>query len=103
MCGLEPRRPRRLTQILLVTIQRAVRYDEQTLPMIDAETLSRYHFDSADPPHTAQYVTPCVVDWCRRLGAKRIVDLGCGNGALCAALAGTGGEVVGCDPSASGI
>jgi 2-polyprenyl-3-methyl-5-hydroxy-6-metoxy-1,4-benzoquinol methylase len=71
--------------------------------MIDVETLARYHFDSADPPHTARYVTPCIMKWCRRLGAKRILDLGCGNGALCAALSRTGADVVGCDPSATGI
>jgi 2-polyprenyl-3-methyl-5-hydroxy-6-metoxy-1,4-benzoquinol methylase len=71
--------------------------------MIDIETLSRYHFDSVDPPHTAGYVTPCIVKWCRRLGAKRILDLGCGNGALCAALSRMGADVVGCDPSSTGI
>jgi 2-polyprenyl-3-methyl-5-hydroxy-6-metoxy-1,4-benzoquinol methylase len=71
--------------------------------MIDSETLSRYHFDSADPPHTAEYVTPSILKWCRRLGGKRILDLGCGNGALCAALSRAGHEVVGCDPSETGI
>jgi 2-polyprenyl-3-methyl-5-hydroxy-6-metoxy-1,4-benzoquinol methylase len=71
--------------------------------MIDSETLSRYYFDSADPPHTAAYVTPCILKWCRRLGARRILDLGCGNGALCAVLSSTGADVVGCDPSDTGI
>jgi 2-polyprenyl-3-methyl-5-hydroxy-6-metoxy-1,4-benzoquinol methylase len=71
--------------------------------MIDTETLSRYHFNSADPPHTQDYVTPRILECCRSLGAKRILDLGCGNGALCAALATTGVDVMGCDPSTDGI
>jgi 2-polyprenyl-3-methyl-5-hydroxy-6-metoxy-1,4-benzoquinol methylase len=37
------------------------------------------------------------------LNARRIVDIGCGNGALCRELAGRGHEVVGCDPSAKGV
>jgi 2-polyprenyl-3-methyl-5-hydroxy-6-metoxy-1,4-benzoquinol methylase len=71
--------------------------------MIDTETLSKYHFDSADPPHTEAYVTPHIVACCRRLKANRILDLGCGNGALCAALSKTGADVVGCDPSEDGL
>ncbi len=64
---------------------------------------SRYHFDSAQPPHTADYVTPSIVACCRRIGAHRILDLGCGNGALCDALCSAGFEVIGCDPSEEGI
>ena len=64
---------------------------------------SRYHFGSAEPPHTADYVTPQIVACCRKIGARRILDLGCGNGALCSALFMAGFEVVGCDPSEDGI
>jgi 2-polyprenyl-3-methyl-5-hydroxy-6-metoxy-1,4-benzoquinol methylase len=37
------------------------------------------------------------------LGARRVVDIGCGNGALCRELASRGYEVVGCEPSADGV
>jgi 2-polyprenyl-3-methyl-5-hydroxy-6-metoxy-1,4-benzoquinol methylase len=62
-----------------------------------------YHHDSAEPPHTAAYLTPIIVGWCRRIGAQRILDLGCGNGALCGHLSSEGFEVTGCDPSEEGI
>src|SRR5437867_11405854 len=71
--------------------------------MIDTAALSKYHFDSAAPPHTDVYVTPRILKCCRALGAKRILDLGCGNGALCAALSTAGADVIGCDPSEQGI
>ena len=65
--------------------------------------VSRYHHDSAEPPHTAGYLTPAIVASCRSIGARRILDLGCGNGALCAALLAAGFEVTGCDPSEEGV
>jgi 2-polyprenyl-3-methyl-5-hydroxy-6-metoxy-1,4-benzoquinol methylase len=71
--------------------------------MIESDTLAKYHFESAAPPHTEDYVTPRILECCRSLGAKRILDLGCGNGALCARLSRTGVDVVGCDPSQDGI
>jgi 2-polyprenyl-3-methyl-5-hydroxy-6-metoxy-1,4-benzoquinol methylase len=37
------------------------------------------------------------------LHARRIVDIGCGNGALCRELADHGYEVVGCEPSAESL
>jgi 2-polyprenyl-3-methyl-5-hydroxy-6-metoxy-1,4-benzoquinol methylase len=64
---------------------------------------SRYHHDSAEAPHTAGYLTPAVVASCRRIGAGRILDVGCGNGALCGALSAAGFQVIGCDPSEEGV
>jgi len=64
---------------------------------------SQYRFDSAAPPHTADYLTTHIISMCRRISARRILDLGCGNGALCGALSDAGFNVTGCDPSEEGI
>jgi 2-polyprenyl-3-methyl-5-hydroxy-6-metoxy-1,4-benzoquinol methylase len=64
---------------------------------------ARYQHETAEPPHTAGYLTPAILASCRRIGAGRILDLGCGNGALCGALSAAGFDVVGCDPSEEGI
>jgi len=46
---------------------------------------------------------PQIVTLCAELGVQRVIDIGCGNGALCRELASRGYEVVGCEPSADGI
>lgn len=64
--------------------------------------LAEYHHGSAEAPHTEAYLWPCIISLCAELGACRIVDIGCGNGALCRELASRGYKVVGCEPSANG-
>jgi 2-polyprenyl-3-methyl-5-hydroxy-6-metoxy-1,4-benzoquinol methylase len=71
--------------------------------MSNTTITSKYHFGSADAPHTAAYLTDHILAICRRVSARRVLDLGCGNGALCGALSAAGFEVVGCDPSEDGI
>lgn len=63
----------------------------------------QYNFGTAEAPHTADYLTRPILAMCREVGAKRVLDLGCGNGALCGDLAAAGLDVVGCDPSEDGI
>jgi 2-polyprenyl-3-methyl-5-hydroxy-6-metoxy-1,4-benzoquinol methylase len=48
-------------------------------------------------PHPHAYLTGPILSLCRQLGARRVLDLGCGNGALCRSLASAGLAVVGCD------
>ena len=62
-----------------------------------------FSYGSGEPLCSAEYLTPEVLSICRRLGAKRILDLGCGNGALCRELHSAGFAVTGCDPSKEGI
>jgi 2-polyprenyl-3-methyl-5-hydroxy-6-metoxy-1,4-benzoquinol methylase len=64
---------------------------------------SRYGFGTAVEPHTAAFLTPPILQALRGCSAKRVLDLGCGNGALCGALSAAGFDVVGCDPSEDGI
>src|SRR5216117_2442260 len=71
--------------------------------MSTSSAACRYPFESAAPPHTAEYLTPSIVAHCRKIGARRLLDLGCGNGALCSALSLAGFDVVGCDSSEDGI
>jgi 2-polyprenyl-3-methyl-5-hydroxy-6-metoxy-1,4-benzoquinol methylase len=65
--------------------------------------VSEYHFDAAGPRYACDYVANPVLALCRELGARKVLDLGCGNGEFSRRLAATGTTVVGCDPSASGI
>jgi 2-polyprenyl-3-methyl-5-hydroxy-6-metoxy-1,4-benzoquinol methylase len=50
--------------------------------------------------HTEAYLWRHILGLCTELRARRIVDIGCGNGALCRELASRGYEVVGCEPCA---
>src|SRR5436309_8628674 len=61
--------------------------------------LAEYHYGSADAPHTEAYLWPRIISLCAELGARRVIDIGCGNGALCRELASRGYEVVGCEPA----
>jgi 2-polyprenyl-3-methyl-5-hydroxy-6-metoxy-1,4-benzoquinol methylase len=64
---------------------------------------AEYHYASAEAAHTEAYVWQHIISLCSELGARRVVDIGCGNGALCRELATRGYEVVGCEPSTDGV
>jgi 2-polyprenyl-3-methyl-5-hydroxy-6-metoxy-1,4-benzoquinol methylase len=65
--------------------------------------LAEYYYGSAEAPHTEVYLWRHIISLVAELGARRIVDIGSGNGALCRKLASRGYEVVGCEPSADGV
>ncbi|MFL6500637.1 MAG: methyltransferase domain-containing protein [Candidatus Udaeobacter sp.] len=65
--------------------------------------LTHYDYGSAEAPHTEAYLWEHIVRLSAELKARRIVDIGCGNGALCRELASRGHEVVGCEPSGKGV
>src|SRR3954451_25447941 len=58
---------------------------------------------AAEIPHTEAYLWEHIINLCREFHARRIVDIGCGNGALCRELSDHGYEVVGCEPSAESL
>lgn len=68
-----------------------------------------YNFGSSEADHTEGYLWPPVLRFLlneqkRASGNKtRLLDLGCGNGAFARKLATLGFDVVGIDPSESGI
>ncbi len=64
---------------------------------------AEHHFGSAEAQHTAGYLWRHIISLCASVRARRVVDIGCGNGALCRELASCGYEVVGCEPSADAM
>ena len=76
--------------------------NQNARPPAQDDSRTVYRHDSR-PPCASGYLVPAVVRACRAAGARRILDLGCGNGTLCRALADAGCEVVGLEPSPSGV
>jgi 2-polyprenyl-3-methyl-5-hydroxy-6-metoxy-1,4-benzoquinol methylase len=70
---------------------------------VNNEVVSAYGWDSAGSPESCGYVTPTVLKILRQIGARRVLDLGCGNGELCNQLARAGFDVVGVEPDADGM
>ena len=64
---------------------------------------TEHQYGSAKAQHTEAYLWRHITSLCAELRARRVVDIGCGNGALCHELARRGYEVVGCEPIAEGL
>jgi len=69
------------------------------------ETLAapEYLWDGSAPAPSHTYLLGPVLARLSAAGARKVLDLGCGNGAFAAALAHRGFDVTGLDQSASGI
>lgn len=64
-----------------------------------SNNIDNYGWRTADGPCSCSFVAPKVVQILKELGIRSVVDVGCGNGALCSILNGQGLRVVGveCD------
>lgn len=62
-----------------------------------------YGWTTEAAARSVPYVTPVVASILRAVHASRVLDLGCGNGAMSARLATEGFDLVGCDRDADGI
>lgn len=62
-----------------------------------------YHWKDASPPPSYRWNCPTIVSICKELRAVRVLDLGCGNGALARALSHAGFQVTACDVDKKGI
>lgn len=67
------------------------------------EAVTAYGWNCAASPTSCGYVTPLVLKILKRIGARRVLDLGCGNGDLCGQLAAAGYDVVGVELDADGV
>lgn len=65
--------------------------------------VANYGWDAAAAKGSQSYLSPPIVETLRGLKAVRILDLGCGNGALSHYLQSQGFSVVGCDADPGGI
>src|SRR5690242_3484939 len=65
--------------------------------------LSAYHFGHGGDTHAMSYLTRPVLRILKERGHSRILEIGCGNGAMARRLSAHGYNVTGIDPSAQGI
>lgn len=70
---------------------------------MDANVVDDYGWNSESGPESCGYIAPRVVDLLKRIDAKRVLDLGAGNGVLCRELAKHGFDVVGVEYDRGGI
>jgi 2-polyprenyl-3-methyl-5-hydroxy-6-metoxy-1,4-benzoquinol methylase len=62
-----------------------------------------YGWSATEDSHTRDCLAPEILEILKTLQVRRVMDLGCGNGALCATLSASGYEVVGVEYDAKGV
>lgn len=62
-----------------------------------------YGWASDQGPQSCGYITPRILELLKQLNVKRVLDLGAGNGALCAQMASAGYEVTGVEYDKAGV
>jgi len=67
------------------------------------DVVADYGWSTDRGPPSCGYITPRVVEILARLRVRRVLDLGSGNGALCAELARAGYDVAGVDRDRQGV
>jgi 2-polyprenyl-3-methyl-5-hydroxy-6-metoxy-1,4-benzoquinol methylase len=65
-------------------------------------SVGNYGWSSAEAPCSCGYIFPGVLSILRRLGVRRVADLGAGNGRLCGELSLAGFQVVGVEQDGEG-
>ncbi|VFN04590.1 MAG: Methyltransferase domain-containing protein [Candidatus Kentron sp. G] len=64
---------------------------------------ARHYGHQRKEPGSHRYLAAYVARLCERYDSRRILDIGCGNGALCRDLSLRGHEVVGLEPSTAAL
>jgi 2-polyprenyl-3-methyl-5-hydroxy-6-metoxy-1,4-benzoquinol methylase len=65
--------------------------------------VDEYGWVSAAPTCAAGFITPVILEILIQLGVQKVVDVGAGNGALCAVLANAGFVCVGIECDQTGV
>jgi 2-polyprenyl-3-methyl-5-hydroxy-6-metoxy-1,4-benzoquinol methylase len=65
--------------------------------------VQNYGWTTAEARASAGYIAPKILELLKALGAKRVMDLGAGNGHLCAYLSENSFEVVGVEYDQQGV
>jgi 2-polyprenyl-6-hydroxyphenyl methylase/3-demethylubiquinone-9 3-methyltransferase len=68
-----------------------------------SHTSNEYEWTTAGHAEAHTYLLPPVLELLRHHGAHKVLDLGCGNGSMSAAINARGFAVTGVDYSASGV
>lgn len=71
--------------------------------MTEKRNVDNYGWKNAEPGGEYSFDGPAILSICKEKGFKKILDVGCGNGALCRLLKSEGFEVMGCDADAEGV
>ncbi len=66
-------------------------------------TVENYGWHTPVQSYSNSYITPRIKEILQRLQAKRVADLGTGNGAMCGELAALGLEMVGIEYDKAGV
>ena len=65
--------------------------------------VTNYGWSGTSGPHSCDYLAPQVLALLDKLGCERVVDIGAGNGALCALLSDSGKNAVGVEYDQAGV
>jgi SAM-dependent methyltransferase len=67
------------------------------------ESRNAYGWKSSQPANSVDYCKAAIAKHLSRLGCKRVLDIGCGNGAMTALLAADGFEMTAIEPDHDGF
>ena len=70
---------------------------------MNENNIDSYGWNSAEGPHSCNYVTPKILSILKKLDVQRVVDIGCGNGQLCSQIHREGYQVVGVEYDNDGV
>ena len=65
--------------------------------------VEQYGWNTPEGPDSCNYLAPKILEMLKGLPVKRVLDLGCGNGALCGTLASAGFDVAGVEYDADAV
>lgn len=68
-----------------------------------ANVVENYGWETAEGPRSCGYISPRVLELLAELKAKRVLDIGAGNGKLCSEMVRAGHDVVGVEYDKQGV